>query len=173
MEELLRYNQHARKNAASGQSSLFSGGGGVELTSLRMRPAEPVHKRHMLLWEKELLGLYISDHPFRPYAERIGGSILPIKNLRADIDHPSRSTSSNVKIAGIISSVQKVFTKKGDPMLFVTLEDMNDKIEMLVFADTLRRFEGALQENKVVLAGGKLTSKEGEAKIICNAVREL
>jgi DNA polymerase-3 subunit alpha len=78
-----------------------------------------------------------------------------------------------VKVAGIISSVQKVFTKKGDPMLFVTLEDLNDKIEMLVFNKTLVRFESILQENKVVLAGGRLSGKEGDAKIICDAVREL
>jgi DNA polymerase-3 subunit alpha len=169
IDELLHFNQAAKKSAASGQTSLF-GSGSAELMSLRLKPGPAAHKRHMLLWEKELLGLYVSDHPFRPYAQRIGGAIPPIKNLLAEMDHPS---NPKVKVAGIISSVQKVFTKKGDPMLFVTLEDLNDKIEMLVFNKTLVRFESILQENKVVLAGGRLSGKEGDAKIICDAVREL
>lgn len=169
IDELLHFNQAAKKSAASGQTSLF-GSGSAELMSLRLKPGPAAHKRHMLMWEKELLGLYVSDHPFRPYAQRIGGAIPPIKNLLAEMDHPS---NPQVKVAGIISSVQKVFTKKGDPMLFVTLEDLNDKIEMLVFNKTLLRFESILQENKVVLAGGRLSGKEGDAKIICDAVREL
>lgn len=170
IEDLLRFNQHARKAASSGQSSLFSGSREAELTSLRLRPGPKAPKRSMLMWEKELLGLYVSDHPFRPYAERIGGEIPPIKKLLAAVDSPS---NPKVKVAGIISSVKRVFTKKGDPMLFVTLEDLNDKIEMFVFADALRRFEPALQENKVVLAGGRLSSREGERKIVCDVVREL
>lgn len=171
IEEMLKFNQEARKNETSGQSSLFNAGN-AHLTSLRMKPGEKAHKRHMLLWEKELLGLYVSDHPFRPYAEKIGGSILPIKNIIAasEIDSP---TNPSVRVAGIISAVQQVFTKKGDPMLFVTLEDTSDKIELLVFADALKKFKPLLQENKVILAGGRLSSRNGEAKIICNAIREI
>lgn len=78
-----------------------------------------------------------------------------------------------VKVAGIVSMVQKMTTKKGDPMLFVTLEDLSDKIEMLVFSDTLRKHQGSFIENKVLIAGGRLSSRNGEAKIICSAVREL
>ena len=170
IEELLAYNQAAKRADTSSQDSLFSGGNAI-LTSLKMRPAPPAHKRHMLGWEKELLGLYISDHPFRPYADKIGGSVKSIKDLLlTDLDSPM---NPNVKVAGIVSAVQKMTTKKGDPMLFVTIEDLSDKIEMLVFSDTLKKYQGALAENKVILAGGRLSSRNGEAKIICDAVREL
>lgn len=177
IDELLRYNAEAKRRELAGQSSLF-GGGEARLTSLRMRPAPPAAKRAMLGWEKELLGLYISDHPFRPYAASLNSSIKPIKELLADVDSPINSraisfSNSNVKVAGIVSSIQNMTTKRGDPMCFVTLEDLSDKIEMIVFADALSKYRSALSENKVVLAAGRLSSRDGETKLICDAVREL
>ncbi len=169
IDELLRFNQEAKRHDLSGQSSLF-GGGGTRLVSLRMRPGEPAPRRSMLAWEKELLGLYISDHPFRPYAEKISDAIKPIRALLSEVDSPS---NPRVKVAGIISGIQKTFTRRGDPMFFVTLEDLNDKIEMLVFADTLKRFGAVLAENKAVIAGGRLSGRNGETKFICDAVKEL
>ena len=171
IEELLRFNQEIKRSAGNGQSSLF-GAGHAELTSLRMHQAEPAHKRHMLIWEKELLGLYISDHPFRPYAEKMASTVRPIKNILSFSDSEV-SQNIRIKVAGIISGIQKVLTKRGDPMLFVTIEDMSDKIELIVFSGTLKRCGTALQENKVILAGGKLSSRNGESKIICDAVSEL
>ena len=55
----------------------------------------------------------------------------------------------------------------------ISTVELSDKIEMLVFSDTLKKYQGALAENKVILAGGRLSSRNGEAKIICDAVREL
>ncbi len=169
IDELLRYNAEAKRSGAAGQDSLF-GGGEARLASLRMRPAEPAAKRSMLGWEKELLGLYISDHPFRPYADKLSESVKSIKELLSDIDSPM---NPRVKVAGIVSAVKDMVTKRGDPMCFVTLEDLSDKIEMIVFADALARYRSALSENKVVLAAGRLSSRGGEMKLICDAVREL
>ena len=169
IEELLRFNQAVKKSAVSSQNSLFSGA--ALMTSLRMRPAQPADKKSKLLWEKELLGLYLTDHPMNAYRDKIGDQAQPIKNILKMKATDERGP--RVRLAGIVSGVQQIFTKTGQPMLFVTLEDLSDNIEMLVFSDTLSKYKNLFQENKAILASGRVSWRGDEPKLICDAVKEL
>ncbi len=169
IEELIRFNQAARKSSSSMQHNLF--GSSAILTSLRMKPATPADKTSKLLWEKELLGLYLTDHPLNAYAEKIKGNSEPIINLLKI--KATEERGPRVKVAGVISGLKQIFTKTGQPMLFVTLEDMQNSIELLVFSDTLSKYQALLQENKVVLVSGRLSWRGDEAKLICDGVKEL
>ncbi len=64
-------------------------------------------------------------------------------------------------------------TKNGQPMLFVTLEDLSDNLEVLVFADTLAKNPIIWQENKAVIISGRLSWRNDEPKVICDEVKEL
>ena len=168
IDELIKFNQAARKLKASNQHTLF--GGTPKLSS--MKPADnQVDKKTMLTWEKELLGLYITDHPFSPYATKVKNRVKSIKEV-TELDQEDPHVS-HLSLAGIITGIQQISTKTGQPMLFVTLEDMSDAIEILVFADLLSKNPNVWEENKAVIVNGRLSFKGGEPKLICNAVKEL
>lgn len=173
IEELVRFNQTARRHASSNQSSLF--GPTATFASFRMKPGKAADKGLVLSWEKELLGLYLTDHPWNAYLAKLGSAVKPIKDtVRA---YPAKQNGDRngprLRLAGIISGVQKIMTKKGQPMLFVTLEDLSDNLEVMVFADTLAKHPLAWQENKAVLLTGRLSWRDDEPKLICDEVREL
>lgn len=171
IEELLKFNQAAKKLAASNQTSLF--GSPATFASLRMRPANPIDKPTLLLWEKELLGLYITDHPFSAYFAKVQNNVKPIKDVMK-LPRPADSRSGpQLRIAGIISGIQKILTKNGQPMLFVTLEDLSDNLEILVFSDTLAKNPLVWQENKAIMVQGRLSWRDDEPKLIANEVKEL
>lgn len=173
IEELVRFNQTARRHASSNQSSLF--GPTATFASFRMKTGKAADKSLVLSWEKELLGLYLTDHPFNAYLTKLGTSVTPIK--KAVEEHPDTKNGDRngprLRLAGIISGVQRIMTKKGQPMLFVTIEDLSDNLEVMVFADTLAKHPFTWEANKAVVMTGRLSWRDGEPKLICDEVREL
>ena len=169
IEELVKFGQAVRKTAASNQTSLF--GNSATLTSLRMRPAKPVHKNTVLGWEKELLGFYLTDHPFHVYSDRLGSSVKTVKELLRTPHSVDRGP--RVKTAGIIAEIQKFITKKGDPMLFVTIEDLTGSIEALVFSATIEKNPNAWEENKAVIVNGRISWRGSDPKLICDEAKML
>ena len=168
IEELLRFNQAAKKIAESNQYNLF--GASTFKSSLRLKPAGEVPARDLLAWEKELLGLYVSDHPFSSYIEKARKFSRPISEVH---EHQSGSDIQGLRLSGVITVIQKITTKKGDPMLFATIEDNTGKIEILVFSRMLAKSGAIWQEGRAILLAGKLSWRDEEPKVICEEVREL
>ncbi len=173
IEELLNFNQIVKKTANSRQNHLF--GNPFQSASLKLKPSKPVDKTLILMWEKELLGLYVTDHPFNPYFEKIKNEVKPIKEIIKENQNLTNKKNNHhkFKLAGIITGIQKIYTKKGQPMLFVTLEDLEDKLEILVFAETLRKYPLIWQENKAVIVSGYFNWQNDEPKFVCETVKEL
>ncbi len=171
IDDLLAWNVAAKKNASSNQSSLFAGE--KQFGKLKLKPAKPADKRSIMAWEKELLGLYLTDHPVNGRAAKLGGNGM-VKNVRYALDLPKNGDrSSKIILAGVIAKTQKIVTKNGQPMMFVTLEDTADSIELLVFNDLLKESLNAWQENNVILVEGCVSWKNGDTKFICDRVKEL
>lgn len=163
IEEILKFNSLIRKRQQSSQIGLFSNA--FSRNSLKLIEASPATSSEKLIWERELLGLYISDHPLNSYRQKIeAAKAKPIKEV---------SSSGYQTIAGIISKIQKIVTKTGKPMLFTRLEDFNDSIEIIVFPDMLNKNQAIWKENNVILVTGRLSSRDGESKLICENVQEL
>jgi DNA polymerase-3 subunit alpha len=133
---------------------------------VNLEQAPPANKRERLQWEKELLGLYITSHPLEKFAEKLKEKTFPI----ADIGH---YVARRVRVGGVISRTKKILTKNGNPMLFATIEDRTDKIEVVVFPNSFRKHSQSLQEENVVLICGKVDMKDGTPKLICEEVEEL
>lgn len=171
IEDLLKFNQAAKKRAASNQHSLFGDSSPI-LTSLRLKTVTPAEKRIMLGWEKELLGLYLTDHPWNAFKERAGKTATSINTL-LKTQKGENDRGPLMKTAGIISVIQRITTKKGEPMLFVTIEDLTDSIELLVFNSALEKTPNLWQENTPVLVIGRLTWRNGDVKFICNEARPI
>jgi len=167
IEEIVKFSQAVKKQKQTSQSGLF--GGGAALTSLRLKPADPLLPQVKLTWEKELLGLYISDHPLNHFKEKIEKiKAKPVKDALA-----STNEREPVRLAGIVSRVRHIITKNGKPMLFATVEDFTGSIEIVVFNETLVKTAAVWTENKVCALAGKISLRNGEVKVICDNAVEL
>jgi len=171
MESLLNYAREVQRPKTNGQVSLFSTGIGLEnktiLPSLRLQEAPPASRKEKLDWEKELLGLYISEHPIREYEKVILKTAILPSRLSQQL------VGKNIRVGGVISHIHKIITKAGKPMLFVGLEDDRAKIEILVFPRMLERTPTFWQEGKVIIASGRLDDKEGNYKLLCEEAQEI
>ena len=170
IEQLLYYSRESRKAQTTGQVSLFDGPEAeVSLPPLRLAMADPVSRAEKLMWEKELLGLFISDHPLKDYQQQLNfeKGLTPIKEIS------SGRNNSQVKIGGMVTKIQKIMTKTGKPMVFSWIEDLTGKIETVVFPNVLEANPEAFVENKVLVISGKLNDRDGIPKILCDTVRPI
>lgn len=168
MDEILRYSQAIKKNESVSQNNLF--GTVYSKSVLNLRDAEPISKKDKLNWEKELLGLYISDHPLSEHKAQLVQ--YKVKTIR-DLLQIDQSDQNKHRIAGVVTGVKKITTKNGKTMAFARIEDANESIEAIVFTETLARNPGLWVENKLIVAEGKLSAKDAEMKFICEGAVEL
>jgi DNA polymerase III subunit alpha len=145
--------------ADSGVSSPF--------TAPQHPPIPPLEfdKAELLAVEKEAIGLFISAHPLKEVREA----------LRAVVDAPlstlaERKDGEWVTAGGIITQAKKIRTKKGDPMMFATLDDLEGAIEVLIFGKALAEYEGALGVDEVVLVRGRVDHGDKGTSLIAQTV---
>lgn len=154
----------AKKNQGSLFALMADGG---DLTDFRLKPTEPASQRDKLLWEKELLGLYISGHPldkFKDKMEKIKTKIGDIKNLPDNMP---------LVTAGMIEEAKKINTKKGDPMLFMKLSDYADSIENVVFPKVFEKYAGIIREGNCVAVKGRHSTRNGEHSVLVEEMKEM
>ncbi len=139
-------------------------------TEFVMKKMDEFPSHTLLMMEKETTGLYISSHPMEQYKELSSkmkcDAIADIIN--ADNDYNSKYVDSfSVKIMGIISGITRKQTKAGDTMAFVTLEDVNGSVEIIIFPKLFTKYSNILYNGNVLMVGGRLSVKEEESpKII-------
>ncbi len=173
IERLLEYGREIEKNRANGQRDLFGalmgGGNGnsAKATQISLAPARAAHQAEKLMWEKELLGLFVTPHPLEQYKAAMEKKCLRITRIK---ENPAPRL---VKTGGMISTLKKIVTKTGKPMLFMNLEDLSDKIEVVVFARTLEQNPAVFAESKVVYVYGRVDNRDGETKIVADTVEEV
>ena len=166
LEKLLEHSRETQKNKNNGQKGLFDGLGGFTAT-LALTQSAPASSHDKLTWEKELLGLYVSGHPLKAFRNILKSRCLPI----ADI--PQLTVGKLVRVGGVVSSIKKIITKTGKPMMFLQLEDETQRIEVVVFPSAITRNPAIFQENKIVFISGKVDARDGVPKIICNEIEEI
>ncbi len=152
------------RNGNSGQNSLF--GKTFQIGKLQIQTGRPIPTEDILRFEKEHLGLFVSGHPLDRFTE-VTKDYQPIKTITEDMD------GRHVTVAGIITKAKRTITKKNDPMAFVTLEDKTGSVEILVFPTVMPMAVGYLDSDAVLRVTGKLSSKDGEPKLIANDIKEL
>jgi len=162
LESLLRAAKESQKNEANGQSSLFAGQD-IQTFNIKLKKFPKADEEEMLRWEKDLLGLYVSSHPLDPYREKLEKRTTPIDN----IDESWAYNNELVKLGGIISFVKKIVTKKGDPMLFVQLEDLTGKIELVVFPKVFAGDPDIWEDGNIIIVSGRVDVRGDSPKLIC------
>jgi DNA polymerase-3 subunit alpha len=167
-----------KRNEAHGQFDLFSGadgglsGGddGAEPGSdggLVVTPPIPVgewDKSVLLAYEREMLGLYVSDHPLFGVEHLLAASAdCSIAVLTGSDDRPD---GANVTIGGLVSGIQRKVTKKGDVWAIATVEDLEGAIEVMFFPQTYQQFATTLAEDAVVVVRGRLDRRDDVPKLV-------
>lgn len=167
MENILAFVKHNRERQGSVQNSLFAGTAIALESNVRLDDAPKASMEDKLLWEKTLIGVYVSSHPFAKYEPILRDTITPI------IDVEEYKRDEWVIIGGVIDKVQKKITKKGSIMLFVTVQDQTGGMELLVFPKTYEVTKEQWIEGAVVMIVGKTPREEGENKIYADKVYHL
>jgi DNA polymerase III subunit alpha len=155
-----------KRAEAEGQFSLFgdASGGNAQLDGEMEVPDLEFDRKEKLVAEREMLGLYVSDHP-----------LLGLERLLTDLttcpipEAAAHAARGNLKLAGILVNLQKKFTKRGEPYLAGTLEDLQGGVDVIFFPGVYQQYGDLLAEDAVLCVGGRLD--EGEPpKLIASEV---
>jgi DNA polymerase III subunit alpha len=153
-----------KKKEAIGQDSLFGAFGGqddgeaAELDGLARVPDREWDKKTLLAFEREMLGLYVSDHPLFGIEHLLTNAAdCSIANLLTDESRPDGAT---VTVAGMISGLQRKTTKAGNPWAIVTVEDLAGAVEVLFFPQVYQTVSTLLAEDLVVVVRGRLNRRD-------------
>ena len=149
----------------SGQLSLFGTATGVE-ERLTLPEVNQADKREILAWERELIGLYISDHPLTPYQAVLAKIATHFSSQLTDAQN-----GEQVRVAGLITVVRPYVTKAGKPMGFVTIEDIQGSIELVLFPRAWEKTRTQLATDQIVVVDGKVDTSNTPPKILVDAVR--
>ncbi|MCA9361134.1 DNA polymerase III subunit alpha [Candidatus Kaiserbacteria bacterium] len=166
LESLLAFNKEQVAGKEANQDSLFSGID-TAVNSLVLTVAEKASKEQKLVWEKELLGIYVSGHPLEEFKEEIAKrpSVATIKN--------DGRNGIPVVTAGMVETVKELLTKKGDKMAFVQLTDATDTIEMVAFPETYQSKKDLFVTGSCVAVKGKLNIRNDEPSIVIDKIKAL
>jgi DNA polymerase-3 subunit alpha len=153
--------------AECGQMSIFGSVAGME-EEIRLREGTLLDKRQQLEWEKELIGLYVSDHPITPYLP-----LIRQKATHLSRELPEAPKDQRVTVAGMVTRLRTMNTKKGDQMAFATIEDLQGAIELVIFPRTWVKFGGLVQMESVLLVEGKPDTQSADPKILVDSIKPL
>ena len=184
--------QSYNKKGMNGQVSMFDLGGEQEENNLKeikykFSEQEEMSEKEKLSMEKEMLGIYISGHPLEKIKEQIKQlTNISSKELK-EIDEQNSSEENDerkvqekleyedgqeVRIAGLITSVKKKYTKNNKIMAFVTIEDLNGSAEIIIFEPTFLRCQDKILEENIIIIKGRLSIREDEnTKIIAQEIK--
>ncbi len=167
LETLLSYHKE-RMNTSDNQASLFSlMEDSGSLPSLRLTPAPAVSMKETLVWEKDLLGLYISGHPLEPYKDKFLSRDVNIKKLE------SYKENTEVVIGGIVESARSVTTKNNETMVFMKLADFSGAIEVAIFPRVYNEFKDFIVSDACIAIKGKVSKRKGETSFIADKIKAL
>jgi DNA polymerase-3 subunit alpha len=169
-----------KRNEAIGQDSLFGGDEQAEAAFEVAIPDTEWDKKTRLNFEREMLGLYVSDHPLLGIEHIIAnGTDISVAELMAsgedsddeEGDRPpvpqgGRNDGQIVKIGGILSGVTRKVTKKGDAWAAATLEDLGGAIEVLFFPTSYQLYATAIADDAIVIVKGKVDKRDDVPKLI-------
>ncbi len=174
LDRMISYSTEFHRAREVGQASLF-GDSPVESTGdelLKNLPqSEPTDLRTMLDWEKELLGIYVSEHPIDRLWARLssGGDFDTTQDIKSWDD--SRN-NVGVRVIGLVAGLRKMPTKAKEMMCIVTVEDRFGSIEAVLFPKNWAKYQDMLEENKVFLFMGKADRTRGNWQIILDRVEQ-
>ena len=165
IETLLAFHRDA--TAFAPQDSLFGASLG-SVPSLSLRPGEPTSLIDKLLWEKELLGIYVSGHPLDAHESSTKKARLSIKKIK---EEPQPGMLLILPV--LVTDVRSIFTKSGEKMAFIKIEDKTDSLEAVVFPKLFKEHAGIVASGACLLVKGKVSVRNGEPSLAVEDLKPL
>ncbi len=163
LDTAVAWGQKQQADRLAGQGSIFDLGP-VEEEKPRHHPPVPAdefEKNELLRLEKELLGLYVSEHPLSSIRDQ-----LRRKSDATIAELERRRDGEVVIVGGIVSALKHMTTKRGDSMLFMRLDDVTGGTECVVFNSTYEKARELCTTDRILIVKGRVDHKEGETKLI-------
>ncbi|GAC1392054.1 MAG: DNA polymerase III subunit alpha [Candidatus Saccharimonadales bacterium] len=175
LDNFLAYASRIKKDKASGQTDLF--GNVNESASQPTLNIELIHStpniREQLVWERELLGIYLSQHPLDSFEIILSEHTVPLNSIRQEHDNKA------VQVGGAITNIREILTKNGQKMAFVKIADKTHEMELILFPSIYQQTTGIWERDRIVLCKGKVSAKDREGdltsdiKILVDDAREI
>jgi len=167
IDTITKFISNLDKSQKANQISLFSEATNTPLAELKLENVEAADQKQRLSWEKELLGIFLSEHPLKGMAEKLNSLGTTIAQLE------TMSANEKITVGGVVTQSRKIMTKNKEPMMFLTLEDLTGKIEVIVFPRTLAQNPEIWTSDEPILVQGRLDKKENVTKIIAQSAQKL
>jgi len=154
--------ERARRDRESGQTSLLDMVGSPETQADDyglLIDVAPMSGEEKLRLEKELLGLYLSDHPLR----RITAELAKLSDTQA-VEVTSALQDSEVRVAGLVREVRRVVTRKGQIMAYASLEDLTGTVDIVLFPRIFEQVRLLFEPDKVIVVLGKVDARAGSTR---------
>ncbi len=165
MERIMSISGSNFEASEIGQLSMFGEATGLEEKITLPESSIVVNRRAQLDWERELIGLYVSDHPLNPVMDILKGSVSYFAQELGEARH-----HEPVTVAGIVTKIRNHQTKAGKPMAFVTIEDTQGAIDLVLFPRTWATYSSQIRFDEIILVRGKVDAERGEPKILVDSV---
>mgnify|MGYP001035267379 CR=1 FL=1 len=150
-----------------GQLTFFGTVAGIE-EEISLPDTPDLDSRDQLAWERDLIGLYISDHPLKAFLPLLESRGVVYSSQLADMADKER-----VVVAGVVNHKRDHLTKKGDSMGFITLEDLQGTIDLVVFPRVWAQYREIVREKNILLAEGRMDNASGGPKVLVDKLSEI
>ena len=160
LERIIAVSTSAFRAKESGQMSFFDASDAMS-DEIILPELTYTNQREELNWERELLGLYVSNHPLRPYQDYLTKQVTHFSHQLAEVGDKEKAS-----VAGMVDRFRQHTTKNGKTMGFVTLEDVYGKIDLVIFPRTWEMYFQLIEMDSVLIAHGKVDAAQGDPKIL-------
>jgi len=165
MDRIIAISSSNFEAADAGQITMFGNSSGLKEEVRLPEVTQPIPKRAQLEWERELVGLYISDHPLSAVMDVLEDHVTHFAQDLAEADDRER-----VIVAGIVTKIRHHQTKNGKPMAFATIEDVQGSIDLVIFPRTWKQYAELVQFDEIILVKGKVDSRAGEPNLLVDHI---
>lgn len=167
VDRMMGYSSNVHKAADIGQMSLFGAATGVELDLdasglLVDRVENEISNREKLQWERDLVGVYVSEHPLQSVMGQIRQVVTAYSNQISEADH-----GRQVRMAGLVKSVRPYMTKNGKQMAFAEIEDLYGTIGVIVWPSTWDETKELWVQDRILQVWGTIDAERGEPQLKC------
>ena len=169
VEQIISISHTKKKDEEKGMVGLFGEEEDVGNT-ITLPEIEEFDRKQILSWEKELMGIYLSDHPLKTVMNEL---IIKRTHQVGELD-PNEHVGRQVILAGMITSVRKIFTRKNNSeMAFVKFEDETGNLEVIVFPKVFSENKEVWKEDQIIAVKGKIDNKDGAIKVLADSAKLL
>jgi DNA polymerase III subunit alpha len=167
LERIIAVSSSFFRAKEAGQMMLFDASDAID-DRIELHEAPHIDKREELNWERELIGLYVSDHPLAPYQETFAERVTHFSHQLAEAGENER-----VIVAGMVDRFRQHLTKNGNNMGFATLEDLYGKIDLVIFPQVWEKYYHLLEMDSVLQAEGRVDARQGDPKVLVDQLKRI